>query len=195
MMALQSAWSYTWGSRKYLKLNTKNVPVFIWKPKDWEAQTFSKVEWDFVSCSFFDNEYEWETTRMMQIILRDWDENYYIQSSLSQTARSILNTLASCKDWVWRVSISVYEKEWKKRAFVLVDGERVWRKYSIEEQNKLIKEIGTVKGKKVVDMSELETALETSCVKLVSKKSFVDELLTEVVQPAETEYDSSELPF
>jgi len=44
-------------------------------------------------------------------------------------------------------------------------------------------------------MSELETALETSCVKLVSKKSFVDELLTEVVQPAETEYDSSELPF
>ena len=110
-MGLTSSGSYTGGSRKYLNLNTKNVPVFIWKPKDGEMQTFSKVEGDFVSCSFFDNEYEGEVTRKMDLILRDGDEDYYIQSSLSATCRSILNTLASCEDGVGRVAISVYEKE------------------------------------------------------------------------------------
>lgn len=172
-MALTSTGSYTDGSRKYLNLNTKNVPVFMHKPKDWEIQTFSKVDWDFVSCSFFDNEYEWEVTRKMELILRDWEENYYIQSSLSSTCRSILNTLASCEDGVWRVSISVYEKEGKKRAFVTVDWEKVWWKLSIEEQNALIKEVWVVKWKKVVDLSELESKLESLCVVLHSKKSFI----------------------
>lgn len=191
-MGLTSTGSYTGGSRKYLNLNTKNVPVFIWKPKDAEMQTFSKVEWDFVSCSFFDNEYEGEVTRKMELILRDGDEDYYIQSSLSSTARSILNTLASCENGVGRVAISVYEKEWKKRAFVTVDGQKVWWKLSIDEQNALIKEVWVVKGKKVVDLSDLEAKLESLCVRLVSKKNFVDELLTET-NPTEDEAD--ELPF
>ena len=186
-MGLTSSGSYTGGSRKYLNLNTKNVPVFIWKPKDAEMQTFSKVEWDFVSCSFSDNEYEGKVTRKMELILRDGDEDYYIQSSLSATCRSILNTLASCEDGVGRVSISVYEKEWKKRAFVTVDWEKVGWKLSIEEQNKLIKEVWVVQGKKVVDLTELEQTLEGLVTKLVAKKSFVDELV------AETEDQS--LPF
>lgn len=193
-MALTSAGSYTGGSRKYLNLNTKNVPVFIYKPKDWEMQTFSKVEGDFVSCSFFDNEYEWEVTRKMELILRDGEEDYYIQSSLSSTCRSILNTLASCEDGVGRVAISVYEKEWKKRAFVTVDGEKIGWKLSIEEQNKLIKEVWVVKGKKVVDLSDLEAKLESMCTRLVAKKSFVDDLLTETDKPTVSEADS-ELPF
>jgi len=193
-MGLTSSGSYTGGSRKYLNLNTKNVPVFIRKPKDWEMQTFSKVEWDFVSCSFYDNEYEGEVTRKVELILRDWDEDYYIQSSLSATCRSILNTLASCEDGVGRVAISVYEKEGKKRAFVTVDWEKVGRKLSIEEQNALIKEVWIVKGKKVVDLSDLEAKLEQMCVKLISKKSFVDELLNEVDKPTETVADIW-LPF
>jgi hypothetical protein len=44
-----------------------------------------------------------------------------------------------------------------------------------------------VKGKKVVDLSDLEAKLETLTTKLVAKKSFVDELV------AETEDQS--LPF
>lgn len=197
-MALTSSGSYTGGSRKYLNLNTKNVPVFIRKPKDGEMQTFSKVEGDFVSCSFFDNEYEGEVTRKMDLILRDGDEDYYIQSSLSATCRSILNTLASCEDGVGRVAISVYEKEGKKRAFVTVDGEKVGRKLSIEEQNALIKEVWIVKGKKVVDLSDLEAKLEQMCIRLTAKKSFVDDLLTEKDKPNETLADSSDdawLPF
>lgn len=192
-MGLTSSGSYTGGSRKYLQLNTKNVPVFIWKPKDAEMQTFSKVEWDFVSCTFFDNEFEWEVTRKMELILRDWEEDYYIQSSLSSTARSILNTLASCEDGVWRVSISVYEKEWKKRAFVTIDWEKVWWKLSIEEQNALIKEVGVVKGKKVVDLSELESKLEWFCTRLHPKQSFVDWLLAE--NALEDTKDEEILPF
>lgn len=48
----------------------------------------------------------------------------------------------------------------------------------------------------MVDLSDLEAKIEQMCVKLVSKKSFVDELLNEVDKPTETVADSDQtLPF
>lgn len=49
-----------------------------------------------------------------------------------------------------------------------------------------------MKGKKVVDLSDLEAKLEQMCIRLTAKKSFVDDLLTEKDKPNETLADSSD---
>ncbi len=193
-MGLTQAGAYEWGTkRKYLNLNTKGVPVFVWKPKDQEAQTFSSVEGDFISISFLDNEYEWEVNRKLELILRDGDEDYYIQSSFSKTARSILNSLASLKDWVGRIFISVYEKDGKKSVSFKHNWEKVSRFMTGEETNALVKELGKKWGKPVYDTTELDERLEANCSWLFPASAFVDERLHEADKPTETEAD--QLPF
>ena len=84
--------------RTYLKLNTKDKPVFKIYTKDEGTgkyvctQEETYVSGYFKSISFQDNTYDGVTTKRMNLTISDQGVDYVIESSLSMTCRSIMNT-------------------------------------------------------------------------------------------------------
>lgn len=156
--------------RTYLKLNTKQEkPVFKVYQRNAKSGKFEHTQDEiavsgyFKSIKFVDNEYEGVTTKRMNLTLTDKGMDYVIDSSLSMTCRSIINTLCSYPEIGFvEVTLSSVESNGKRypRVYLNVNGDTKpeW-KLSIEEQRELTEVIEKKNGTKEYDFYDLNSKL------------------------------------
>jgi len=162
--------------RTYLKLNTKDKPVFKIYTKDastgkyvcTQEETF--VSGYFKSISFQDNTYDGVTTKRMNLTIADQGVDYVIESSLSMTCRSIMNTLCSVPE-LGMISISLatrtYEGKDYPAVYLDVNGDKKPRwALSMDEQKELIEVTKKKNGTIERDFFDLNNKLMEMCANL-----------------------------
>ena len=162
--------------RTFLKLNTKDKPVFKIFTKDagtgkytcTQEETF--VSGYFKSISFLDNTYEGVTTKKMNLTITDQGIDYVIESSLSMTCRSIMNTLCSVPE-LGMISISLstrsYEGKDYPAVYLNINGDKLpkWS-LNMDEQKALIEVTKKKNGTIERDFFDLNVKLMEMCASL-----------------------------
>ena len=156
--------------KTYLKLNTKEEkPVFKVYEKDANTGKYAHTQNEqtvsgyFKSIKFMDNEYEGTVSKRMALTISDNGMDYVIDSSLSQTCRSIINTLCSYAELGFveiRLATRTYNSKIYPAVYLSVNGDDKpkW-KLSIDEQKELTHVTEKRNGTKDYDFFDLNNKL------------------------------------
>lgn len=144
-------------------------PILVLSEKEWDEfrDVFYKgFEWNFdrIEEYSYENKKDWTTYSGISLVMEDWGQEYQLRVSWNSISRSLVNSLAGWDTKLGKLNISVYNNiKWDKTypcIGIKNDDVRTEWKFSIDEQKELIKVAWEVKGKKIMDYTDYETALK-----------------------------------
>ena len=139
---------------KWLKLKTplNEKPYIAHKVDGVETKTES-ISWQFQSIKFEEGEYNGAPTYQVVIGLQTHDGSVNLQMNITNPVESLLNSLAGAGQ-LGLLEISLYQEEGYARIGFKNNGQKVARKYPID-QFKSLKNTVMVNGWKITDRTNL----------------------------------------
>ena len=177
------------------ELKNLKWPVLVLSTKEWDEYRdvmYKSFTWDFVELK----EYEYENKKDQQtytgvnLVMDDNWEEYHLRIAWNSVSRSLLNSLAGAamwgtnKDWIksdpqeiGKLKISVYGNVKGEKIYPCIsvynDEKQTNWKFSIAEQQAMIKKIETSKGI-IYDYGAYESALKELIPEVNNKKKLQD---------------------
>lgn len=183
----------------YARILLKDQLWFQIGKKEWDERhndLFDTVSGEFVKVE--EGKYttsEWEERELIKIVLRD-DQvgKIIISTAWTGVARNIINSLA-WDEKLGKIEMWLYKKAWKDGKYypnirLKNNWERMKWKYSIEEQQAMVKEV-EFKGKSMRDFTDFEDKLRWEYESINTKSQYSEK----PVEVEETEEPTPDLPF